>query len=328
MLERFSASAFQALNAAREEALRLEFSAVDTDHLFLGLAHEQRGLAARTLGGGGLNLGVRALRQAVERARGRGYASVRSEDVVFGPSTLRVLGRAAQRPGPVTAEGLFWALLDEEDGAIAELWGALGLGPEALRQRAERLEAPPEATGTGPLVGGFSKRVASPPLQAALALAEGFAKRHGHNLVGTEELLAGLVEAPESLSRAMLHRLGLPLERLSALAWRLVGEGSGALPSRLGWSRYAERVLDQAWDDARRAGLKQTGTGHVLRALANFDAGGAVTLLEHLQVDPSLLLTELEAAFAAEPQAVEPEDAPAFGSPFVEDEPLEGEAWA
>ena len=64
MLEKFSASAIQALNAAREEALRLEFSQVDADHLLLGLVHERQGLAARAL----QKLGVeqRKLRLAVE----------------------------------------------------------------------------------------------------------------------------------------------------------------------------------------------------------------------------------------------------------------------
>lgn len=330
MLERFTAGAFQALNAAREEALRLEFAAVDTDHLLLGLAHEQRGLAARCLGSPPWSLSVRELRRAVERARGRGYAPVRAEEVVVGPSSLRVLGRAAALPGPIQPDGLFLALLEEREGAVAELWRSLGLKPEALQERALRLEPEAQAQGTGPLAGGFSRRVASEALQEALGAAEALARRHGHSLLGTEELLGGLLAIPGGTAARLLDRLGLAPERLHALAWRLIGQGSGGQGGWLAMSQATAAVLDEGWGLARGLGLRRCGTGHVLEALARCESGGAVTLLELLGVEPSYLLAELEALRQAHPDWVEAPEAWDGLAPLPEEEPwprAEGEAW-
>ena len=68
MRERFTDRARKSLQLANQEAVRCDDSFVGTEHLLLGLAKEQSGIAAQAL----RNLGVdlERLRQEVERHRG------------------------------------------------------------------------------------------------------------------------------------------------------------------------------------------------------------------------------------------------------------------
>ena len=231
MLEKFSAGAIQALNAAREEALRLEFNHVDVDHLLLGLAHEQRGLCLRVLQRHGVV--SRRLRLAVEQCSGRGYSLARQEDLVFAPGTIRVLSRAvAARPRLVESQDLFLALLAEPDTAAQAVLTGLGLALPALLAEAKQLAgaAREEAEAGTPEAGvvvprHFSPRLLTPAAQSVLSYAEAAARFFGHTVVGTEQLLTGLLHVHSGLASKVLAAHGVEPLRVEAVAARAIGRG-------------------------------------------------------------------------------------------------------
>lgn len=311
MLEKFSAGAIQALNAAREEALRLEFNEVDTDHLLLGLAHEHKGLLNQLLTQ--RKLASRHVRLAVEQVSGRGYSMARQEDLVFSSGTLRVLARTcSDRPTLVESQDLFFALLSEPDTAALAVLRQLGLEPDALRADAEatlgrrRLdEAETPAEEAIVLPRRFVPRLLTPAGADVLAAAHDAARLFGHTFVGTEQLLTALLASP-ALAGRTLREHGIDPLAVEAVASRVIGQGSGTLSGKLSLSRWCDEVLDHAWILARKQQHAQVGTGHILLGLIGLDVCGALSILDQLDVNLEQIRYDVESAFLAAPNDPEP----------------------
>lgn len=326
LLEKFSASAIQALNAAREEALRLEFNQVDTDHLLLGLVHEQRGLANTTLQRHGVT--SRQLRLAAERLSGRGYSLARQEDLVFAPDTIRVLARVADPQARlVESADLFLALLREGDTAAQHLLTDLALDPTAVAEEVktrlgalrDELEQGGEA-GAVVLPRHFVPRLLTEPGRRVFDAAFAATRVWGHNLVGTEQLLVALLSVSEGLAAKVLAHHGVQPRLVEAVAARAIGRGSGTIPGRLMLSRWCEEACDMAWTVARKQGLQQVGSGHLLLGLLELDVGGALYILDQLDLNLPQIRDDIEASLMAHPGQAEPADcAPADFMPLDED---------
>ena len=109
-------------------------------------------------------------------------------------------------------EHLTLGLLHEQEGLAARAIAALGVSPEAAR--AALGAALPAAMPDGALPGHVpfdsrTMKVLELTLREALAL--------GHNYIGTEHILLGLLEEEESLGGGTLAGLGITKER--TLAW-------------------------------------------------------------------------------------------------------------
>jgi Clp amino terminal domain, pathogenicity island component len=118
-----------------------------------------------------------------------------------------------RRDDRVLPEHLTIGLLREQDGLAARAIAALGVSPDAAR--AALGAALPAAMPDGKPSPGHvpfdsrTMKVLELTLREALAL--------GHNYIGTEHILLGLLEEEESLGGGTLAGLGITKER--ALAW-------------------------------------------------------------------------------------------------------------
>ncbi|MET8700859.1 Clp protease N-terminal domain-containing protein [Kitasatospora sp. NPDC004723] len=143
MSERFTDRAHQALVLAQQEARHLNYLRVGTEHLLLGLLHEQQGVAGQAL---------RALGVSLENAR-KQVLTVSKPALVPAlghmPYTRRaaaVLHRSAEvatgrRHYEIGTEHLLLALLDEAEGGAARTRAALGLdGARVFQEVMLRLE--------------------------------------------------------------------------------------------------------------------------------------------------------------------------------------------
>ena len=144
--EKFSERARRVLTLAQEEAQHLNHSYIDTEHILLGLAREEEGVAAKVLVN--LGVGLSKIRAAVGFVIGRGEK----------PST-----------------------------------GETGLTPRAKR---------------------------------VIELAIDEARHLGHNYIGTEHLLLGLLREGEGVAADILDSLGITLERARAEVIRVLSEST------------------------------------------------------------------------------------------------------
>ncbi|MBO9542436.1 hypothetical protein J7643_17745 [bacterium] len=314
MFENFSAKAIEALQLAREEARRLEFAQVDTDHLLLGLLAEGNGVAARALKLEGLDL--RKARVAAEQLGGRGY--MRSQQLFFSPDCQAVFFDAAAlaaqvEPVLVDTQDLLFALLKHPRCRAIALLRHLNADLEALyRQvrsvRAQDLESPTPLPDPERVVRPkhFSPRLLTESARKAYDQAFAMARAFGHTLVGTEQLLVALVIADEGLAAQVLEANGLNRLDAEAVLHRVMGRGSGTVESKHVLSRRAQEALDAAWREACARGHGAIGTGHVLLGLLGLDAGGALTLMDQLRLNLGAVQLDTEQAFDDSPRDPEP----------------------
>lgn len=182
--ERFSQHARHVVLLAQQEARALGHDYLGTEHLLLGLLTEHAGLAARILSDLGIN--PQAIRKEVTEIIGRG------------PPT---------RPDP-------------------EALRSIGIDLDAVRSKVE------EAFGPGALDRMFARREPglmgrrtcrkrvpagfvpfTPRAKKALELSLRAARQLGHDRIGTEHILLGLLAEGEGMAAELLGRSGVDVTR-------------------------------------------------------------------------------------------------------------------
>lgn len=314
MFENFSPKAIEALNLAREEARRLEFVQVDTDHLLLGLLAQGNGVAARALRLMGVDL--RKARFAAEQLFGRGYTH--SSSLFFSPECQSVFTQAVEiasqvEPVLVDTQDLLLALLQHPRSRSGELLRQLGCDLDDVQRhlmqvRAQDLESPtpPPDPERAIRPKHFSPRLLNDEGRQVFELAYQMAQSFGHTLVGTEQLLIALLAADGGLASEVLRANGLTRHEAEAVAHRVIGRGSGTVQAKHVLSRRAEQALNAAWREAQARHHDRVGTGHMLLGLLGLDAGGALTIMDLLKINLSGIQLDVEQAFEAQPREVEP----------------------
>ena len=116
-----------------------------------------------------------------------------------------------------------------------------------------------------------------------LALEE--ARRLGHNFVGTEQVLLGLIGEGTGVAAKTLKSMGVTLKDARAEVEKIIGRGSGFVAVEIPFTPRAKRVLELSWDEARQLGHNYIGTEHLLLGLIREGEGVAARVLENLGVD-------------------------------------------
>ncbi len=117
----------------------------------------------------------------------------------------------------------------------------------------------------------------------------------GHDHIGTEHILLGLLRQEEGLAARVLEYFGLTVERVRQQVVQIVGPSEPALPSgEIPFTPRAKRVLDEtAPREALSLGQNITNTEHILLGLVRENDGVASRILLDLDVDPERIRTEV-----------------------------------
>ena len=116
-------------------------------------------------------------------------------------------------------------------------------------------------------------------------LAQEEARRLGHNFVGTEQILLGLVGEGTGIAAKALKQLGVNLKDARIEVEKIIGRGSGFVAVEIPFTPRAKRILELAWDEARQLGHNYIGTEHLLLGLIREGDGVATKVLTNLNVD-------------------------------------------
>jgi len=128
------------------------------------------------------------------------------------------------------------------------------------------------------MFGRFTERA-----QKVLALAQEEAVRLGHNNIGTEHILLGLIREGEGIAAKALIALGLGLEKIQDEVESLIGRGQEQ-PSSIAYTPRAKKVIELSMDEARKLGHTYVGTEHILLGLIREGEGVAARVLNNLGV--------------------------------------------
>jgi len=118
-----------------------------------------------------------------------------------------------------------------------------------------------------------------------IMLAQEEARRLGHNFVGTEQILLGLIGEGTGIAAKTLKAMGVNLKDARIEVEKIIGRGSGFVAVEIPFTPRAKRVLELSWDEARQLGHNYIGTEHLLLGLIREGEGVATRILENLGVD-------------------------------------------
>ena len=122
-----------------------------------------------------------------------------------------------------------------------------------------------------------------------IMLSQEEARRMGHNFVGTEQLLLGVVGQRQGLGAKALRSLGITLKKARREVENYIGRGTGFVVSEIPFTPRAKRVLEMAVQEGKDIGQNYVGTEHILLALISEEDGVAIRTIEKLDVDVILL---------------------------------------
>lgn len=128
------------------------------------------------------------------------------------------------------------------------------------------------------MFGRFTERA-----QKVLALSQEEAVRLGHNNIGTEHILLGLVREGEGIAAKALQSLGLEVSKIQEEVEKLIGVGKQPMQS-IHYTPRAKKVVELSQDEARKLGHSYVGTEHILLGLIREGEGVAARVLNNLGV--------------------------------------------
>jgi ATP-dependent Clp protease ATP-binding subunit ClpC len=120
---------------------------------------------------------------------------------------------------------------------------------------------------------------------AAIMVAQEEARRLGHNFVGTEQLLLGLLRSEGSIAAVVLSDLGVKFEAARVEVEKIVGRGSGFVAAEIPFTPKAKRVFEQAFREARQLDQRYVGPEHLLLSLIQETDSVAAKVLQNLDID-------------------------------------------
>ncbi len=305
--DKFTEHARKVLSQAQEEAQRIQHNYIGTEHLLLGLLHEEQSVAVTVLE----NLGAESskVRSAVELAIGRGYRSTLGQ-IGLTPRAKKVIELAVDEARRLNhhyigTEHILLGLVREGEGIAGGALASLGVTLERARAETVRIlkqagqpieesqeEAAPAATDNPPEQVLLQIRSNKPfdghpftdQAHRIIEQAHKEAEHFQHNYIGTEHLLLGMVHDGEGVAGAVLRNLGVQLSKVRDAVEFIIGRGDRIVLGEIGLTPRAKKVIELAVDESRHLNNNYVGTEHLLLGMVREGEGIAAGVLESLGV--------------------------------------------
>ena len=127
----------------------------------------------------------------------------------------------------------------------------------------------------------------------AIRKAQQYAVHLGHNYVGTEHLLLGLVGVKDSVASKAIEAQGITEDAITEKIDELVGLNNGGGYYPQDYTPRSKRVIDMSVQEAIKMGTGYVGTEHILLALIQENDSIAVRILASLGVNGQKLYEDI-----------------------------------
>lgn len=124
-----------------------------------------------------------------------------------------------------------------------------------------------------------------PETLTILRLAKEEARRLGRNIVGTEMFLLGIIGEGTGIGGQVLAELEITMRDARAVVENLIGFGNEYYDKEIVFTERAKRVLETAWELAKKDYKEKIESAHMLLALTTEPNSLAMKALEQLGVD-------------------------------------------
>jgi len=150
--------------------------------------------------------------------------------------------------------------------------------------------------------GNFSNRV-----QDVIRLSREEALRLGHDYIGTEHLLLGVIREGEGISIKILRNLGVDLYKLKKAIEDTVRTSGGTLTiGNIPLTKQAEKVLKITYLEAKLYKSDVIGTEHLLLSLLRDDDNIAAQILHQFNVHYDAVRNDLDNIISGKPSSPPP----------------------
>lgn len=124
-----------------------------------------------------------------------------------------------------------------------------------------------------------------PETLTILRLAKEEARRIGRNVVGTEMFLLGIIGEGTGVGGRVLAELGITIKDTRKIVEEMIGFGNEYYDKEVVFTERAKRVLEKAWELAKKDKKTRIESSHMLLALTTEPTSLAMHALEQLGVD-------------------------------------------
>ena len=118
-----------------------------------------------------------------------------------------------------------------------------------------------------------------------IMLAQEEARRLGHNFVGTEQILLGLIGEGTGVAAKVLTDLGVTLKDARREVEKIIGRGSGLVPPEIPFTPKVKSLFEQSFREAHGLGHNYINTEHLLLGLTDAGEGVAAKVLKSLGIE-------------------------------------------
>ena len=156
-----------------------------------------------------------------------------------------------------------------------------------------------------------------------IVLAQEAAKGLGHNYLGTEHILLGVIREGDGIGAQVLNEAGFTSEKALAKITEIVPAGDAVIKGPIPFTPRAKKAIEMALREALQLGHNYIGTEHLLLGLIREGETAASEILASENIDIDLarkaILEKLDEAARSEANSGGPLDSPT-GEPSDEDE--------
>jgi Clp amino terminal domain, pathogenicity island component len=176
----------------------------------------------------------------------------------------------------------------------SQIGTALGVSKQAAQQRHSALRSLSAKLvgGVKALSGATFKRFTA-RARRTIVLAQEEARLLGHDQLGTEHLLLGLLAEGEGIGAQALAGTGITLDAARASVEEITGRGQKTASGRIPFTPRAKKVLELALREALERGHNYIGTEHLLLGLLKEGEGVGMQILLAANVHPDQLRATL-----------------------------------
>jgi len=321
--EKLTENSVNVMALARMEAERAGKASVDVEHVLLGLIDSSEGIAGAVLRKNGLQ--VDAVREHLseqsreERKGGR-------ESFSFNIKAGKILNSALEfaiegQKEFIDTEHLLLAVLAEKNWKTLQVFSNFAVDEERIRDDIKR-EVMRQAEMEQTVAAESSNtprrrsRAVSPTAEyawpsvtplfvyfkdsaiKAVMLAQEECRRLGHNYVGSEQLLLGVVP-DNGIAGKQFQELKIDLSQMRDEVEKIIGRGSGFVAVEVPFTPRAKMILTSAIEKHKPSGVEKIGAEHILLSLLDQKDGVSFKVFENLNVNVEQLRSKLIDEIAA-----------------------------
>lgn len=129
--------------------------------------------------------------------------------------------------------------------------------------------------------------------QSALEKAQQSAMELGHNYIGSEHLILGLIKEEDSVASKVLRENGVTAEAVTDKISRLIGIAAPTGEPVSGMTPRTKRIIEISYAEANRMGHNYIGTEHLLLAILREGESIALRILSELGVDIQKVFSDI-----------------------------------